>query len=149
LLRSLTEKYHSYWLLLWGGIIQSVPCNADHFLIYCAPHLSSYHFWCIHQSSLLWLHWRHLAAKQGGTGQEMAAKFCPSVCLSYFKGSLTCCKILQHRAGSFTSPPKEIVLQIFITLKNPSHSAGFEPTNLGSNGKHNNHYTTENDKYDG
>jgi hypothetical protein len=35
----------------------------------------------------------------------------------------------------FTSPPKEVVLRIFITLKNPSSSAGFEPANLGSSGK--------------
>jgi hypothetical protein len=34
----------------------------------------------------------------------------------------------------------------FIALKNLSLSAGFEPTNLGSNGKYDNHYTTENDK---
>jgi hypothetical protein len=31
------------------------------------------------------------------------------------------------------------VVWIFITLKNPSPSAGFEPANLGSNGKHANH----------
>jgi hypothetical protein len=37
------------------------------------------------------------------------------------------------------------VLQIFISLKNPSSSAGFEPTNLESNGKHANHYSTEDD----
>jgi hypothetical protein len=35
----------------------------------------------------------------------------------------------------FTSPLKEVVLQIFITLKNPSSLDGFEPANLGSNGK--------------
>jgi hypothetical protein len=29
-----------------------------------------------------------------------------------------------------------LLFQIFITLKNPSSSAGSEPTNLGSNGKH-------------
>jgi hypothetical protein len=37
-----------------------------------------------------------------------------------------------------------VELRIFITLKNPSSSAGFEPTNRGSNGKHDDHYTTEN-----
>jgi hypothetical protein len=30
---------------------------------------------------------------------------------------------------------------IFIAFKNPLLSACFEPTNLGSNGKHANHYT--------
>jgi hypothetical protein len=34
---------------------------------------------------------------------------------------------------------KEAVLWIFIALKNPSPSVGFEPVKLGSNGKHNNH----------
>jgi hypothetical protein len=46
-------------------------------------------------------------------------------------------------ADGFTSPPKERVLLIFIALKNPSPSAGFEPANLESNGKHANHYTIE------
>jgi hypothetical protein len=41
----------------------------------------------------------------------------------------------RHGTGGFTSPPKEVVLRIFITLKNPSSSAGFEPANLGSSGK--------------
>jgi hypothetical protein len=35
-----------------GGILQIVPCNCDHFLIYCAPHLSSNHSRFIHQSYL-------------------------------------------------------------------------------------------------
>jgi hypothetical protein len=34
----------------------------------------------------------------------------------------------------------------FISHKSPYLSAGFEPANLRSNGKHDNHYTTENDK---
>jgi hypothetical protein len=41
-------------------------------------------------------------------------------------------------ADTFTSPPKEVMLWIFITLKNPSSLAGFEPQYLGSNGKHDN-----------
>jgi hypothetical protein len=41
-----------------------------------------------------------------------------------------------HGTDDFTSPPKEVVLRIFITLKNPLSSAGFEPENLGSSGKH-------------
>jgi hypothetical protein len=44
-------------------------------------------------------------------------------------------------------PPKEDMLQTFITLKNPSPRAGFKLANLGSKGKHDNHYTTKNDKY--
>jgi hypothetical protein len=42
-------------------------------------------------------------------------------------------------------PLKEVVLRFVIALKNPSSSAGFEPNNLGSNGKHNDHYTTKNE----
>jgi hypothetical protein len=52
---------------------------------------------------------------------------------------------LRHGTNGFTSPPKEDVLRIFITLKNPSSSAGMEPSNLGSSGKQANHYTTEDD----
>jgi hypothetical protein len=129
------------WLLLRGGIIQSVPCNCDHFLIYYAPYLSSNHSRFIHQSSLFWLQQRYLVAKRRETGREMTTEFY----LSYLKGSLTYRKILRHGADGFTFPPKEIALRIFIVLKNPSLSAGFEPTNLGFNGKHDDHYTTEND----
>jgi hypothetical protein len=49
-------------------------------------------------------------------------------------------------ADVFTSPLKEGVLRIFVALKNLSPSAGIEHTNLGSNGKHINRYTTEDDK---
>jgi hypothetical protein len=44
-----------------------------------------------------------------------------------------------------TPPPKEGVLPIFVAPKSPSPSARFEPANLGSNGKHANHYTTKDD----
>jgi hypothetical protein len=47
--------------------------------------------------------------------------------------------ILQHGTNRFTFPLKEVKLQIFNALKNPSSSAGFDPENLGSNGKHANH----------
>jgi hypothetical protein len=46
---------------------------------------------------------------------------------------------LRYGTNGFTSPPKEVVLRIFITLKNPSSSAGFEPANLGYSGKNANH----------
>jgi hypothetical protein len=48
-------------------------------------------------------------------------------------------EILRKGADGFTSPPKEFVLRIFIALKHPSSSAGFEIANLGLNGKHDNH----------
>jgi hypothetical protein len=65
-------------------------------------------------------------------------------------------KYLFHTVGIFNIPwnltwdrrlsplPKEVVLRIFIALQNQPSSAGFEPANLGSNGKHDNHLTTEN-----
>jgi hypothetical protein len=40
-------------------------------------------------------------------------------------------------------PSEKGMLRIFIALKKPSSSAGFEPTNVGSNGKHAIHYSTE------
>jgi hypothetical protein len=42
-------------------------------------------------------------------------------------------------------PSEESSAMDFFTLKNPSLLAEFEPMNIGSNGKHNNLYTTEND----
>jgi hypothetical protein len=46
---------------------------------------------------------------------------------------------LRHGTEGFTSPPKEVVLRIFITLKNPSTPVGIEPANLGSSSEHANH----------
>jgi hypothetical protein len=60
--------------------------------------------------------------------------------LSHFEG-----KILRHGSDGSTSPPKEGVLCIFIVPQNPSLSAGIEPANLGSSGKHASHYVTEDD----
>jgi hypothetical protein len=45
----------------------------------------------------------------------------------------------------FTSPPKEVVLRIFIALKKSIDLVRFEPANFVPNGKHDNHYTTERD----
>jgi hypothetical protein len=54
-----------------------------------------------------------------------------------------CRKILQQGADVFNSPRKEDLLQIFIPILKSIALAGFEPMNLGDNGKHVNHYTTE------
>jgi hypothetical protein len=43
---------------------------------------------------------------------------------------------LRHGTDGFTSPPKEGVLRIFFTLKNPTASAGFESANLGTKSQH-------------
>jgi hypothetical protein len=55
-----------------------------------------------------------------------------------------CHKILQHGADSFTTPLKEGMLRVIITVKNSLLSARFEPMNLGSSGTHDNHYATKN-----
>jgi hypothetical protein len=46
---------------------------------------------------------------------------------------------LRHGTDGFTSPPMEVVLRIFMALKNLSTSVGIEPANLGSSGEHANH----------
>ena len=38
---------------------------------------------------------------------------------------------LRHGTDGFTSPPKKVVLRIFITLKTPSTKVGIEPATLG------------------
>jgi hypothetical protein len=49
---------------------------------------------------------------------------------SYFEVIFTCRKILLGADG-FTSPPKEVVLRIFVALKNPSLQLGLSPRTLG------------------
>jgi hypothetical protein len=49
-----------------------------------------------------------------------------SVFVNTSKGYLTCCKILLHGADGFTSPPKENVLRICVTLPRP----GLNPRTL-------------------
>jgi hypothetical protein len=84
---STVHVLHShYWLLSRGGIVQSVPSNGDHLLIYCPPHLNSNHSRFTYHSSLLWFQQRPLAAKHGETGREMTTEFCVAVSPSYLKG---------------------------------------------------------------
>jgi hypothetical protein len=75
--------------------------------------------------------WRNLVRN----GRE----FCRRSIFHTPQGSLTCHKISRHGADDFAFPPKEVVLRIFIALKNPSSSAGFEPMNFRYNGNHDNH----------
>jgi hypothetical protein len=140
---SSNTQYCICWLLLLGGIVQRVTCNCDHFLIFCAARLSYNHSRVIRQSSQLWLQQRHLVSKRREIGREMAAECCLSVSLSHLKGSLTCPNTVRHWAEGFTSLPKEVVLRIFITFKNPLLSTEFEPAKLRSNVRHDNHHATE------
>ena len=43
---------------------------------------------------------------------------------------------LRHGTDGFVSTPKEGVLRIFVALKNPTASVGFEPANLGTKGQY-------------
>jgi hypothetical protein len=91
----------------------------------------------IHQSSPAVLHAEPSRSKSGGTG-EGNDEFCLA---KYFFHTLICRQILRHAASGFTSPPKEGVLRIFITLKNLSPFAEFQPANVVSSGNYDNHYT--------
>jgi hypothetical protein len=86
----------------------------------------------------------HLVVKQEVQAKEIM-NFAVRSIINTLNGSLTCHKILSHGADGFTFPPKEGVLRIFVALKNPLPSVGFQPANIGSRGKHANHHTTEDD----
>jgi hypothetical protein len=111
---------------------QSIPCDCDHLLIYCAPPLSSNHSRFIRHSFLFWLQQRHLVAKWGETGWEMTAPFHQSVTyLSYLKEFLTWRIILWHGADGFAFPPKEVVLRYLLPLKINSSRPSSNPRTLG------------------
>jgi hypothetical protein len=71
----------------------------------------------------------------------MAAEFCRRALTSsiHARKVLLYAVNLRHGTDGFTSPPKEVVLRIFITLKNLSPSVGIEPAKLGPSGEHANH----------
>jgi hypothetical protein len=68
--------------------------------------------------------------------RNMAAEFCLQSIFFHARKVLLHAVNVRHGTDGFTSVPKEVVLRIFVALKNPSSSAGFEPTSLGSSGKH-------------
>jgi hypothetical protein len=94
-------------------------------------------FWIIHQSSLAILPPESYSSKTG-SGEENKFWLTKHI-VHTWNGSLTFRKILPHKTHGFTSPPKEGVQRILITLKSPSFSARFEPSNGGSSDKHANH----------
>jgi hypothetical protein len=75
-------------------------------------HQSPDHSLFIHQSCLV------ITSEAGEAWREMVVNFACEVSL-FIPVELTCSKILRHGADSFTSPLKEVLLRIFITLKNP------------------------------
>jgi hypothetical protein len=77
----------------------------------------------------LWQSYKHnhLVAKQERLAKECLTKYL----FHTSKSSLTCRKILRHGAPDFSSPPKEVVLRIFIALKIHSPLQGLNPQTLG------------------
>jgi len=130
-------------IAVYGVVSHKASHTLRPLLIYCASP-SEFLSFLIHPPELSGNYQqRHLVAKQGETWREMSVNFAGEVSLSYSAGIFN----MRHGTDGFTSPPKEVVLRIFIALKNPSASAGFEPANLESNFKFDKHYSAENDKY--
>jgi hypothetical protein len=71
-----------------------------------------------------------MAAKQREWAKGMMNLALLSIFVHTCKWFFTCCKILWHGTSSFTSPPKEGMLQIVTALKNPSQ-LGFNLQTLG------------------
>jgi hypothetical protein len=61
--------------------------------------------------------------------REMAAEVCLRNISIHARKDLLHAVNLRHGTDGFTSPPKEVVLRIFITLKNPR--PGLNPRTLG------------------
>jgi hypothetical protein len=69
-------------------------------------------------------------------GREMFRQISPRIPLQPNSRNILHAENLRHETDGFTSPPKEGVLRIFFSLKNPTASAGFEPANLGTKDQH-------------
>jgi hypothetical protein len=64
-------------------------------------------------------------------GMDEGVRILPFQYLRYIKGPLKRCKILGHGTSGFTSLPKEGLLRIIISLKNPSPRPSLNPRPLG------------------
>jgi hypothetical protein len=84
------------------------------------------HSWLVHQSSLANSTTSHLVSNRRYGRKEWKFNIAKYFC-SYLQVICTCRKILRHGGFSFTSPPKEGVLRIFMALKSPSPRPGFNP----------------------
>jgi hypothetical protein len=78
---------------------------------------------------------RDPSSERWNCGQEMSGNFAEMTISTPFRDLLHVAN-LRHGIDSFTSPPKKGMLKIFFASKNPTASAGFEPTNLGTKGQH-------------
>ena len=79
---------------------------------------------------------RDPSSERWNCGRERCPVISPKFRLPFTFRDLLHAANLRHGTDGFTSPPKEGVLRIFFRPKNPTASAGFEPTNLGTNGQH-------------
>jgi hypothetical protein len=113
---SFSRKNICYWLLLRGGIVQSVSCTVTISLSIVCQHLNCSHSWFIHQSSLVNIS-RHLVVNQEKLGEKLRWILPMKYFFHTSQGYLTYCKILLLGAYSITSPPKEVVLRTFMALK--------------------------------
>jgi hypothetical protein len=80
------------------------------------------------------------SSKTRGTGEGHDELCITKYLFHACKGSVTCRKVLRHGTDGYISVSNEDVLRIFISLKIHPPQSG---ANLGSNGKHANHYSTE------
>jgi hypothetical protein len=93
--------------------------------------------------SSTWALWRiSVKTPSSQAGRNFARNayevFQQSTCFIFREVLQHAAKSQQHGTNGFTSPPNEVVLWMFIALKNPSSNAGFEPENVRSNDKHDN-----------
>jgi hypothetical protein len=107
------------------------PIHCDHYWSIMLPHLNFNHSWFTQQS--------YLPETAEETWREMSVNYSYEYPFHIVR-ILTCRKII-HGIISFTSPLKKVVLWICIALKYPLSSAVFEPADLGSNAKHDRHWS--------
>jgi hypothetical protein len=74
---------------------------------------------------------RHLAVKVEKLGEKWVLNFAYEVALSYSQRSSMYRTILQQGTDSFTSPPNEVMLRIFIAYKIHRPQLGLNPHILG------------------
>jgi hypothetical protein len=83
------------------------PLHRNHLWSTVPPHLTSNHFWLVHQTFLA-LTSRHLVAKKEKLGGKRPQNFAYEVSLSHLWGSLTCVKILRHGTNGFAPLRNEL-----------------------------------------
>jgi hypothetical protein len=118
--------------------------TAINFLSVVLSHLSSNHSQFIHQSSLFWLQQRHLVAKRGESGLEIAAEFCQSASLIP-QGFFNMPWNLMKWGRRLYFPFEGNRATDFIALEVHRSWPCLNLRTFGSSGKHDNNYITEND----